>query len=164
MAKIKAGDNVAYTPTKAESAIPTVDGRVLGEIISVEENSVVLKSNDGSFNVSKNPRRFTKLKGIASLNSLLKLADVEPEVADTVTVATKPGPKPVATKTKTIRPGSKKYRAIEIYQEVNGDETASEKLDRTTVKARFEAELELGTQGSSTYYQNIKARKNGWWF
>lgn len=162
MAKIKAGDNVAYTPTKAESAIPTVDGKVLGEVVSVDTNAVVLKSDEGSFTVSKNTRRFKKVDKLPTVT----LPTVTPVAlpTDDATSVKKPGPKPVATKTKTIRPGSKKHRAIEIYKEVNGDETASEKLDRTTVKARFETELELGTQGSSTYYQNIKSRKNGWWF
>jgi hypothetical protein len=155
MAKIKAGDNVAYTPTKAESAIPTVDGKVLGEIISVDANAVVLKSGDDSFTVSKNTRRFKKVSKLPA------------DTSDTASVK-KPGPKtPVATttaKTKPIRPGSKKHRAIEIYKEINGDETEAGKLDRTAVKARFETELELGAQGSSTYYQNIKSRQNGWWF
>ncbi len=154
MAKIKAGDNVAYTPTKAESAIPTVDGKVLGEIISVDANAVVLKAGDDSFTVSKNTRRFTKVTNV-------KLPTDDTSVK-------KPGPKtPVTTKTirvKKIRAGSKKYRAIKIFKEINGDETAADKLDRTAVKARFETELELGAQGSSTYYQNIKSRQNGWWF
>ena len=154
MAKIKAGDNVAYTPTKAESAIPTVDGKVLGEIISVDANAVGLKSDDGSFTVSKNTRRFKQVT-----KTPIKLP------TDDTTSVKKPGPKaPVATKTKKIRPGSKKYRAIEIFKDINGDETAADKLDRTAVKARFETELELGAQGSSTYYQNIKSRQNGWWF
>ena len=166
MAKVKAGDKVAYTPTKAESAIPSIDGKVIG-VVETVDGGITLKTNDSSFNVSANPRRFKKLSDEEFKNLTTEetaTVTAKPTTDDTSVTTTKKPAASTPSKTKTPRPNSKKYRAVKIFKEVNGDETDPKKLDRTTVKARFESELELGTQGSSTYYQNIKSRQDGWWF
>lgn len=162
MAKVKVGDKVAYTPRKSDTKFVLTDGTAIGTVDAIDEGGVLL--NDGTICVivSSNPRRFKKLPADA-VTTVAKPSDTTSDKGDKVTVARKPGSKTVTTtKTKTPRPGSKKYRAVEIYKEINGNRTTN--LDRTAVKARFETELELGAQGSSTYYQNIKSRKNGWWF
>ncbi len=158
MAKVKTSDKVAYTPRKSDIILALTNGIVIGTVEAVEENGILLNDGTTTALVSNNPRRFKKLPADKVVTTVTKSGD-----KNAVSIVRKPGEKTVTvTKTtKTPRPGSKKRRAIEIYQEVNGDRT--ENLDRTTVKARFETELELGEKGSSTYYQNIKSRKNGWW-
>ena len=169
MAKPKTGDKVAYTPTKSEA----IKELTIGTVVTINESSIVLNTRDGDVETASiNPRRFKKLtadgkhamfsRAILPLTSTVIAKPEASKDASTTTIPTATTTATSTTKVKSPRPGSKKFRAIAIYKEVNGDRTTN--LDRTTIKKRFEAELELGSQGSSTYYQNIKSRQNGWWF